>query len=71
MTTALQEAPGMADGEGERITREDAARRLGVSLATIDRYLRTSLLSRYKNRVTGRVTLSAAEVEQLHREREQ
>lgn len=62
---------GLADGEqGERITREEAARRLGVTLATIDRYLRTELLARYKNRVTGRVTLSAAEVEQLRRERE-
>jgi predicted site-specific integrase-resolvase len=60
----------MADTD-ERITREEAARRLRVSTATIDRYLRTGLLtSRVKNRVTGRVTLSAAEVERLQRERE-
>jgi hypothetical protein len=61
----------MTDEGDERITREDAARRLGVSLATIDRYLRTELLSRSKNAITGRVTLSAAEVEQLSRERAQ
>jgi len=63
-------ADDVADTD-ERITREQAAQRLGVSTATIDRYLRTGLLtSRVKNRVTGRVTLSAAEVEQLQRERE-
>lgn len=61
----------MADEGDERITREEASRRLGVSVATIDRYLRADLLSRHKNRVTGRVTLSAAEVEKLQREREQ
>lgn len=60
----------MTDDDGERITREEATQRLGVSLPTIDRYLRTGALSRHKNRITGRVTLSASEVEQLRRERE-
>ena len=60
----------MTHGGGERVTREEAARRLGVTLTTIDRYLRDKRLSRSKNVVTGRVTLSAAEVELLRRERE-
>jgi predicted site-specific integrase-resolvase len=59
----------MTHGGGERITRGEAARRLDVALVTIDRYLREGRLSRHKNRVTGRVTLSAAEVELLRRER--
>lgn len=60
----------MAGGEDERLSREDAAQRLGVSLATLDRYLARELLSRHKNPVTGRVTLSAAEVDELRRTRE-
>lgn len=55
---------------GERITREQAAERLGVSLATIDRYLAAGLLRREKNRLTKRVTLDADEVERLRSERE-
>lgn len=62
----------MADsGDDERITREEAAQRLGVSLATIDRYLRQKLISRQKNLITGRVTLSGAEIDRLRRERTQ
>jgi predicted DNA-binding protein (UPF0251 family) len=62
----------MADsGDDERITREEAAQRLGVSLATIDRYLRRRVLNRYKNLITGRVTLSGAEIDRLRRERTQ
>lgn len=61
----------MADSDDERITREEAAQRLGVSLATIDRYLRHKLLGRQKNLITGRVTLSGAEIDRLRRERTQ
>jgi predicted DNA-binding protein (UPF0251 family) len=72
MTTALREAPAMADSDNdERITREEAAQRLSVSLATIDRYLRHKLISRQKNLITGRVTLSGAEIDRLRRERTQ
>lgn len=66
MTTALMEAPVT----GERITREQAAERLGVSLATLDRYLAAGLLDREKNRLTKRVTLSAGQVDELRRTRE-
>lgn len=66
MTTALQEAPPVT----ERIARADAAERLGVSIATVDRYLAEGLLTRHKNPVTKRVQLDAAEVEQLRRTRE-
>lgn len=55
---------------GERITREQAAERLAVSLATLDRYLAAGLLARERNPVTRRVTLSADQVEQLRRTRE-
>jgi predicted site-specific integrase-resolvase len=61
----------MTNDDGARITREEAAQRLSVAVATIDRYLRTGALTRHKNRITGRVTLSAAEVDQLRRERGQ
>lgn len=53
----------------ERITREQAAQRLGVSLATLDRYLAAGRLDRERNDVTRRVTLDADQVEQLRRAR--
>lgn len=54
----------------ERISRDEAAQRLGVSIATLDRYLADGLLTRHKNKITKRVQLDAAEVENLRRERE-
>jgi predicted DNA-binding protein (UPF0251 family) len=66
MTTELLEV----HVAGERITREQAAEQLGVSLATLDRYLAAGLLTREKNRFTKRVTLDADEVERLRLERE-
>lgn len=54
----------------ERISRDEAAQRLGVSIATLDRYLADGLLTRHKNKITKRVQLDAGEVERLRRERE-
>lgn len=63
MTTALQEAPAVPDAP--RITREEAAERLGVSLRTLDRYIERDLLGRERNPVTGRVTLDPEQVAEL------
>lgn len=55
----------------ERITRAEAADRLGVSLATIDRYLADDRLTRVtKIEITNRVLLDADQVEQIRRSRE-
>lgn len=55
---------------GERISRAEAAERLGVSLVTLDRYAAAGLLTREKNEITKRVLFDADEVERLRRERE-
>lgn len=55
----------------EWITRHDAAERLGLSLATVDRYVARGVIRSRKNKITKRVTLNAADVEQLRREREE
>jgi predicted site-specific integrase-resolvase len=69
MTAALlQEAPDML-GDGDGITREEAAERLGVSLATLDRYLRRRLLTRYRSDITNRVEIDPDEVEHLRARR--
>lgn len=54
----------------DRITREDAADRLGVSLRTLDRYGGPhGPLTRERNPVTGRVTYDPDQVEHLRRVR--
>lgn len=68
MTTAQVYALHMS--ESDRMSRADAARVLGVSVQTIDRYGEAGLLTRHKNRVTGRVTFPRDQVEELRRTRE-
>lgn len=54
----------MADAP-ERIPREEAARRLGVSPSTLDRYALAGYLDRERNPITRRTTYSADQVEAL------
>lgn len=68
MPLTLEHSPPVTT---ERLTRAQAADRLGVSTATIDRYALSGLLTRYKNRLTGRVSYDAAEIEKLRTEREE
>lgn len=58
-------------GTDEWITRHEAARRLGVSVQTVDRYWRErGVIRSRKNDLTLRVTLSAEDVERVRVERE-
>lgn len=55
----------------EWITRHEAARRIGVSVQTVDRYWRErGVIAHRKNELTARVTLSAVDVEKVRQERE-
>lgn len=65
MPTAQVYAPHMS--ESDRMSRADAARVLGVSVQTIDRYGEAGLLARHKNPVTGRVTFPREQVDELRR----
>ena len=58
-----------APDNDERIGREEAAHRLGVSPSTVDRYALAGYLTRERNPITRRTTYSAREVEQLRRSR--
>ena len=69
MTITDHYAPVMA--ESETISRAEAARRLSVSLQTLDGYAREGLLTRLKNPVTKRVRFAVDEVEALRRQREE
>ena len=53
-----------------RISRKEAARRLGVSVLTVDRYADAGRLDREANAITRRVTFDASQVERVRRERE-
>jgi len=56
----------------EWISRHEAARRLGVSVQTVDRYWRErGVIRSRKNELTRRVTLNAADVERVRVEREE
>lgn len=56
----------------EWISRHEAARRIGVSVQTVDRYWRErGVIRSRKNDLTLRVTLSAEDVERVRREREE
>jgi predicted site-specific integrase-resolvase len=54
----------------DRISREDAAATLGVTVLTLDRYLKAGLISREKNPITRRVWLSRREVEKFRAARD-
>ena len=54
----------------DKISREAAAAELGVSVLTVDRYIKAGRLTRDKNNITRRVWLSRREVEKLRAERE-
>lgn len=56
--------------DDERISREEAARRLGVSPSTLDRYALAGYLHRERNNITRRTTYSAAEVDKLRQTRD-
>lgn len=51
--------------EHDRLSRLDAARLLGVSVQTVDRYVAAGTLHPEKNPVTQRVWFDRQEVEQL------
>lgn len=51
--------------EHDRLSRLDAARLLGVSLQTVDRYVASGALRAEKNAVTKRVWFDRREVEEL------
>lgn len=55
----------------DRIGRAEAARRLGVTTRTIDRYVAAGHLTPKRNPVTGRTTFDADEVSRLRATREQ
>lgn len=57
----------MASDDG--LTREETAERLGVSLATVDRYLRRRVLTKRKSEITNRVEIDPDEVERLRARR--
>jgi len=51
--------------EHDQLSRYDAARLLGVSVQTVDRYANDGTLHRRKNHVTKRVWFDRGEVEAL------
>lgn len=66
---ATQDAPAPADATGEiseMIKRKDAAKLLGVSTATVDRYLKDGMLQKHKIGF-HHVRLRRSEVEKLCR----
>lgn len=67
MPTALY-APPVSRSKSEWITRQQAAEVLGLSLASVDRYVRRGAIEMRKGLHTKRVTLSADDVERLRRE---
>lgn len=65
MTPAPAYDPPMPDTE--RLTRQQAAEQLGISLSRLADYGRTGVLTRYRNPITRLVTYDAAEVEKLRK----
>lgn len=66
MTTGVYD-PAMPDTEW--ITRAEAAKRLNLSLETVDRYVREDLIERRKNPITKAVRLKLADVKRVQAQR--
>jgi predicted site-specific integrase-resolvase len=68
MPTLTDYAPPMSKNK-EWISRAEAATRIGVNVATIDRYVSKGVIRSRKNELTRRVTLSAEDVEAARQKR--